>query len=380
MTLLPFQGTGYTRPRRLWPMSAALIGTILLGFGAAAATNWILWRIVGHPQLTMWNAETQREVAIISLVVMLGLGGVAAVVIGYRRQRIAEAANVHERARLLSERLAITSTQLGHESAAVRLAGVCALAGLADDWPAKRQTCVDVLCGYLRMPYQPDPEELGWREGEREVRLSIIRTIRDHLRRDRTADPYSWQGLDFDFTRATFDGGDFSGTTFADGVVSFEGAEFIGAVSFMGTRFTDGKISFVGAHILAGNVYFADAVFSGGTVYFMDVQFSGGIVVFMGAQFSGANVAFIGAQFSGTDVTFSRAQFTKGCVSFADAAFSRGHVSFSGARFLGGSVDLSQVRDWSAPVMFDAGLGPRNAPSGLILPREVTLELTNGTE
>jgi hypothetical protein len=31
------------------------------------------------------------------------------------------------------------------------------MAGLADDWPENRQTCVDVLCGYLRMPYEPDP-------------------------------------------------------------------------------------------------------------------------------------------------------------------------------------------------------------------------------
>ena len=33
------------------------------------------------------------------------------------------------------------------------------MAGLADDWPENRQTCVDVLCAYLRMPYEPDPGE-----------------------------------------------------------------------------------------------------------------------------------------------------------------------------------------------------------------------------
>ena len=31
------------------------------------------------------------------------------------------------------------------------------MAGLADDWPENRQTCVDVLCAYLRLPYDPDP-------------------------------------------------------------------------------------------------------------------------------------------------------------------------------------------------------------------------------
>ena len=50
------------------------------------------------------------------------------------------------------------SEQLGdYKPAAVRSAGVYAMAGLADDWEANRQTCVDVLCAYLRMPYEPDP-------------------------------------------------------------------------------------------------------------------------------------------------------------------------------------------------------------------------------
>ncbi|MCW2916132.1 MAG: hypothetical protein JWN52_4200 [Actinomycetia bacterium] len=32
-----------------------------------------------------------------------------------------------------------------------------AMAGLADDWEQGRQTCVNVLCAYLRLPYAPDP-------------------------------------------------------------------------------------------------------------------------------------------------------------------------------------------------------------------------------
>jgi hypothetical protein len=380
MTLMPIESTAPNRRGRLWPMWAALTGTLVLGLGVAAVANWILWRVVGRPRLGAWDVQAQQDVAVISLVATAGLGCVAAIVISYRRQRIAEAVNTHESTRLLNERLAITSTQLGHESAAVRLAGVYALAGLADDWPAKRQTCVDILCGYLRMPYQPNQGEPTWREGEREVRLSIIRTIRDHLRLARTVDPHSWQGLSFDFTRATLDGGDFSGANFGDASVSFEGAEFVGSVSFMGARFTGGRVSFVGAQILKGNVYFADAVFAGGSVYFMDMRLTGGIAVFMGARFSGANVSFMGTQFSGTDVTFRDAQFTRGRISFADVAFTRGHVSFAGAHFLGGSVDLSQVRDWAGPVMFDPGLGPAGTPAGLILPNEVTLELTTGPE
>src|SRR6516162_7027725 len=104
--------------------------------------------------------------------------------------------------------------QLGSDKpAAVRLAGVYAMAGLADDWEKNRQTCVDVLCGYLRMPYEsdpgqdaPEPERLGYR-ASREVRHTIIRLITAHLK-DGAA--VSCQGRNFDFTGVVLDGGDFS--------------------------------------------------------------------------------------------------------------------------------------------------------------------------
>src|SRR5215471_3908391 len=63
-----------------------------------------------------------------------------------------------QRTRTLNERFATAASQLGSDKPpAVQLAGVYAMAGLADDWQENRQTCVDVLCAYLRMPYEPDP-------------------------------------------------------------------------------------------------------------------------------------------------------------------------------------------------------------------------------
>ena len=55
-----------------------------------------------------------------------------------------------QRTRTLNERFATAAEQLGSDKPAVRLAGVYAMAGLADDWEENRQTCVDVLCAYLR--------------------------------------------------------------------------------------------------------------------------------------------------------------------------------------------------------------------------------------
>src|SRR6185437_4685270 len=128
-----------------------------------------------------------------------------------------------QRTRTLNERFATAAGQLGSDKPpAVRLAGVYAMAGLADDWAENRQTCVDVLCGYLRMPYEPDPgqdtpaaQRLAF-QAIREVRHSVIRVIAAHLKRDAAV---SWQGLNFDFTGVVFDGGDFYGACFSGGEI-----------------------------------------------------------------------------------------------------------------------------------------------------------------
>jgi hypothetical protein len=130
-----------------------------------------------------------------------------------------------QHARTLNERFATAAGQPGSDKPpAVQLAGVYAMAGLADDWEENRQTCVDVLCAYLRMPYEPDPgdkapepERLAFR-ARREVRHTVIRVITGHLKDGAAA---SWQGLNLDFTGTVFDGGDFIGARFSSGMVSF---------------------------------------------------------------------------------------------------------------------------------------------------------------
>ena len=154
------------------------------------------------------------------------------------------------------------------------------MAGLADDWEENRQTCVDVLCAYLRMPYEPDPGQDAPEaqrfafQAIREVRHTVIRVITAHLRKDAAV---SWQGLIFDFTGVVFDGGNFVGARFSGGTVSFNGAEFCGA-----------QVYFAGAEFSGTHFYFVGAVFSSGTVSFAGVKFSSGTVSFGDAEFSGA--------------------------------------------------------------------------------------------
>ncbi len=220
-----------------------------------------------------------------------GAGALVALVVAYRRQRVDEDGALREATRLHTERFTTAVGQLGNESAAVRLGGVHALAGLADDAPTRdlRQTCIDVLCAYLRLPYTAEADlPAGDAEARhaylalREVRHTVIRLVRDRLRLD-PGHPHSWQGHDFDFTGVTFDGGDLSGATFSGGTVDFDGATFSG-----------GTVSFDGARFWGGNVSFPRAMFSGGQVRFGGATFSGGRVGFLGAMFGGGTVDFGG--------------------------------------------------------------------------------------
>jgi len=149
--------------------------------------------------------------------------------------------------RTLNERFATAADQLGSDKPAVRLAGAYAMAGLADDWEENRQTCVDVLCAYLRMPYEPDPgqdapqpQRLAF-QAIREVRHTVIRVITAHLQKDAEV---SLQGLNFDFNGVVFDGGDFGGAQFSGGTVDFSAQFSGGAVSFVGAQFSGGTVDF----------------------------------------------------------------------------------------------------------------------------------------
>jgi uncharacterized protein YjbI with pentapeptide repeats len=242
-----------------------------------------------------------------------------------------------QRTRTLNDRFATAADQLGSDKpAAVRLAAVYAMAGLADGWEENRQTCVEVLCAYLRMPYELDPggdkalekQRLDFRVS-REVRHSAIRVITAHLK-DNAA--VSWQGLNFDFTGAIFDGGSFDDANFSGGTVDFRGAVFAG-----------GEVTFRSAKFSGANVDFILAKFCGGTVDFQYAAFSRGMVNFRNAEFSSGKVNFSGARFCGGEVYFGDAEFCGGTVDFGSAQFSRSEVGFQGARFSDGTVDFDNA-------------------------------------
>lgn len=364
----------------------------------------------------VWSVQNTFDSIKIVLAVVGGIGGVVALTVAYRRQRLGESAEQREETKLFTDRFAGAAKQVGDENAAVRLAGVYALAALADDWRAGRQTCIDVLCAYIRMPYSPpsgggnvpaEPEVglsplerlrslIGRRPvpaavsepavesvrnplEEREVRSTLIRIVRDHLRLG-PKDPQSWQGYDLNFTGAVFDGGDFSGASFSSGSVSFFEAKFVeGWTDFANAKFAGALVTFEAAVICGGELEFGDAEFSGGTVSFASAQITGGGLDFGGAKFTGSNVKFYGVDFQGGGGDFGGAVFASGDIdfwgaslssanaglSFDGAHFAGGRFSFSAVAFSGGIADFSEPADWVVPPRFG---WEGTQPDGLKLP------------
>ena len=215
-----------------------------------------------------------------------GIGGAVALVVAYRRQRDAEQGR-------FVERFGAAAAQLGDQDVAVRIAGVYAMAGVADESsdPGRRQQCIDVLCGYLRLPYDPEhgsshrtehvtkitrsetpitgvKEQFThrFRQNDREVRQTIVRVIRAHLQKDAEN---SWSRNNLDFTGVLFEDASFVGATFSGEITSFDRATFSGrSTSFDGATFSGRSASFAGATFSGGSARLDGATFSGGYASF----------------------------------------------------------------------------------------------------------------
>ncbi|RAJ66773.1 hypothetical protein K378_02948 [Streptomyces sp. Amel2xB2] len=192
---------------KLWSVWIVAPLALLMVAALSLVVFHYVYELLSHPASTQKPRKPVdiNDVIKTTVTVLTLMGAVLAGIYAYRKQLLAEGDAHRADASQLADRYTTAAEQLGHEQAAVRLAGVYALARLADDWEEQRQVCIDVLCAYLRMPYQPDPSAEGHKIGEREVRLTVISIIRDHLRHPDAATAWSTYALDF--TGATLDGG-----------------------------------------------------------------------------------------------------------------------------------------------------------------------------
>jgi len=349
-------------------MAVSVLGWLVVAVGVAGTTaGGLLW-FLGWPRLpsaAQFDVTQLLDLLKIALSVVAGFGGVVLLAVNYRKQRVAE--DEHDLAvqradrevvQKFNERFGAAAEQLAHESPAVRLAGVYALAGLADDWPAQRQVCVEVLCGYLRVA----PEEMT--KGETEVRQAILRVIRDRTRASATL---SWSELDFDFTGVTFENADFArlrfegtvlfdGAEFAGGVASFAGSEFNGVLSCHGTRFAAERTNFAGISTI-------------------------GALEFVGAEFAGDVVDFSGGTQNGRPVDFYRCRFTGARVDFAGFVSIWGELRFGQCDFVDLELDLSRIGDWAtiSDTTLDSVTLAYVEPPEKTLPRLRNVQLAGGT-
>ena len=361
-------------PPEVKPRSSLLHVVALLGLAvvAAGAIGFGLWFGLGQPDLSAsvpaapapsgqpTTQTSKRSLTVaerldglkIILAVVGGIGAVVALTVAYRRQRHGEIATYRDKraearevTKAFTDRYGKAADLLGGATAAVRLAGVYALAALADDWEDGRQMCIDLLCAYLRMPYDPEPESDGYLVGNREVRRSLLRVIRNHLRPGWTA--VSWARCKFSFEGATFDCGDLSGIRL-DGDpgaprderpnMTFHGARFIGDFDLRNVKFAGTPVWFTKAKFLGDGIQFDEAEFAGSTVDFRKTEWTSGAVSFIGTKYTIGTVTFGGAQFNGADVAFNRAQFSGADVTFDGAERTAGLVTFTDATHTGGTV------------------------------------------
>ncbi|MFG1643581.1 pentapeptide repeat-containing protein [Amycolatopsis sp. NPDC049252] len=261
-----------TETRVLGTRTILLWGAGLLVVAGVAATLLLTLLGGGRPEDTA-RLEALKTAANI----VVGTGGAAALLLAARRQRSAELDLVQKdhdaTERRVTEIYSKAADQLGSDKAPVRLAGLYSLERLAGGYAPHRQTIVNVLCAYLRMPYDVGAKDLE----ELQVRKTAQRILMLHLRAGSVEQPNEgfWSDVDLDFSGATLVGLNLThcsirsivcfGTEFHE-LTSFRGtefrtkadfnqAEFKNRVDFRGTVFGGSRDSFNGA-LFAGPVDF----------------------------------------------------------------------------------------------------------------------------
>jgi uncharacterized protein YjbI with pentapeptide repeats len=390
------------------PSKRTMVGAVCGIVAAVGGLLTLLWVLVDGNSA---QPSTQLELVRIALTILLGTGGLFGLYLAWRRQRSTEIALQQKerdqidvaRAYALQERSALASEadaaarritdlytkaveQLGSDKAPVRLGGLYALERLAQDHPEQRQTIVNVLCAYLRMPFSapgespsdddlPEPgdhvedpvvnarmqqvvAEYWQRVQELEVRTTAQRILAMHLRPG--PDPENpvgvfWSQIDLDLTGASLVDLDFNHCqlhvarfvkarfvghanlreTRCDSAATFNHAVFTSDAAFHEARFIEdaefGHARFSGRAVFSDATFrrasFGETVFAGQAL-FRNARFSEP-VWFHETQFKDA-AEFRGASFAGT-AGFGRARFS-GYAEFREARFE-GAAEFDSAQF-----------------------------------------------
>jgi hypothetical protein len=135
-----------------------LIAVIAVALTASVITTWLL-TIASHATLATDQVNARLDAVRTGLAAGAGAGAAVGLMLAFRRQHHQEISTVlsdHDATeRRITELYTRAVEQLGNEKAPVRLGGLYALERLAQDNNKQRQTIVNVICAYLRMPFPP---------------------------------------------------------------------------------------------------------------------------------------------------------------------------------------------------------------------------------
>jgi uncharacterized protein YjbI with pentapeptide repeats len=399
----PAVGGSAVLPRQLprWLLPVVVVGVILV---ALLMLILLLW-LIKDASLSKESLLAARLDAVkITSGVVVSAGGTFALYLAVRRQRATEVdlhlrdraqAHVEQVAvdnRVHQERLAVAAEgdalqrrvtelyaksveQLGSPQAPVRLGAMYALERLGQENAESRQTVINVLSAYLRMPFKVSRSKFGLKDvdvthpslvddsdlgdvnefkQEIEVRNAAQRILQEHFRVKDWAgegdpNPLYWgPDLRIDLSGATLMNFSFGHSNAR--AANFRGCLFIGDARFWSSDFR-------------GRVFFDESVFTG-EADFSRVNFRDGVKISSASSFSYST--FLGiARFHGTqhgffecigstfheEVSFSlldvqsNAYFGKstfhGNMSL-DLARARSRTWFDGTHFLG-TVTMKQV-------------------------------------
>ncbi|WP_146174774.1 pentapeptide repeat-containing protein [Umezawaea tangerina] len=210
--------------KRTWLTAQSLLlvcAALLAVIAMSGATAWLLW--VDGPR---GPGEALKSGALTAGAVLALYG----LWLNHRRHQVEEdrrdteraryeleaLRSDHDRERGAAERFARAIELLGDDADQVRVGAMHSLVGLVRGWPDLTQTVLDVLCSYLRRPFDhpslvsaggrvrdwSDPEHVELADRERQVRLTAQRQLQEVLsfRADEEADARS-----LDLTGATLD-------------------------------------------------------------------------------------------------------------------------------------------------------------------------------
>ncbi len=136
----------------------AVAAVALTAFGV---TTWLL-AIASHAAPGTDLASARLDAVRTGLAAGAGAGAAVGLMLAFRRQHHQEIATLltdqDATQRRITELYTKAVEQLGSDKAPVRLGGLYALERLGQDDPSQRQTIVNVICAYLRMPFPATPD------------------------------------------------------------------------------------------------------------------------------------------------------------------------------------------------------------------------------